>query len=518
MRNLISNFRNEPWALSVVAGLFLGFSFPPFNLSLLQIPAFIFLFRLSDISNTWRELTSKAYVSFLIWNLTSTYWLMMATFTGGIAAIFANSLLMLIPLLIIRQLLLMNFHPLPVSLLAGTIWTSYEFLHHHWDLAWPWLTLGNGWANMPDVIQYVSFTGHLGISFWIISSSAMIYFSMITLKKVHFYCAVLLFLIFPISSFISKIIYQETQPDIIEVAVVQPDINSYERYGGLENANRLLTLLLELSDSVRTHQTKLIVWPENALDSVIPRESVWNQRIRDSLEVWNTDLITGTGYLEYYEAGSEPLLVRNDNGESSYNIFNAAFHFTKNQLPDVYKKRKLVPIIERMPYAEILQKLDLWGLINWGEVSGYARGVEANNFLIGDHKTPALVCYDSVFPHLVGEFVQNGAGFITIITNDGWWGDTSGHIQHFAYARIRAIEFRRWIVRSANNGISGIISPDGKVQLETDYGTRSTFTFDIYPSLRKTLFARYGNWFGGLMILGSVISILMINGFIIRRN
>lgn len=510
MRNLISNFWHEPWGLSAAAGILLGFSFPPFNLPVLQIPAFILLFRLSDISFTWREVTTKVYFSFLIWNLITTYWLMMATFAGGMAAIFANSLLMLIPLLIIRQLLRTNFHPLPVALLIGAIWTSYEFLHHQWDLAWPWLALGNGWANMPDVIQYISFTGHLGISFWIITSSAMIYFAINSLKKNHFYHAIILFLIFPAFSILSKIIYQETAVTSIEVAVIQPDTDSYERYGGLENANQLLTSLLELSDSVRTNQTALIVWPENAIDSVIPQESFVNQRIRDSLSVWNTELITGSGFVEYYEESSEPPLIRKDDRERSYNIYNAALHFSNSRLPDVYKKRKLVPIIERVPYTETLRKLDLPGLINWSEIAGYGRGAGADNFFIGNHKTPALVCYDSVFPSLAGEFVRNGADFITIITNDGWWGNTTGHIQHFAYARIRAIEFRRWIARSANNGISGIISPDGKVQLQTDYGTRTAFTFRIYPSEIKTFFAIYGNWFNWLMILGSVISIFLI--------
>ena len=104
---------------------------------------------------------------------------------------------------------------------------------------------------------------------------------------------------------------------------------------------------------------------------------------------------------------------------------------------------------------------------------------------------------------------MNGADFITIITNDGWWGDTSGHVQHFAFARLRALEFRRWIVRSANNGISGIIAPDGDVHVETNYWERTGFTYNVYPSDQLTFYALYGDWFNWLMVAGAVAGILI---------
>ena len=500
----------QPWILSVVSGILLSLSFPPIDLPILQIPAFILLFRLADLSIDWRDLATKALVSFLIWNLATTYWLMAATPAGGAAAIFANSLLMLIPLMLMRSLLRRQLHPLGKSILIGSAWVSYEFLHHHWDLAWPWLALGNGWSTMPALIQYISATGHLAISFWVVATATMMYKSILSLTKTHFIYALTLFLLFPAISVFSTILYQEQAADTLQAAVIQPNMDSYQRYGGLANVDELLTGLLELSDSARTDQTDLIVWPENAIDSAISRENRFNARIQDSLRSWNTELITGTGLIRYYDPDKEPSLVRGYVGNNSYNIFNSALHFTGEGLPDVYKKGQLVPVVERLPYAETLQKLDLFGWVNWGEIAGYGKGTDMNNFMIRQYRTPALICYDSVFPGWVGGFVRNDADFLTIITNDGWWGDTSGHIQHFAYARLRAIEFRRWVVRSANNGISGIISPDGQVQAETDYWTRTAFTHNIHPSGRQTFFARYGNWFNWLMLLGAVFSIVLL--------
>jgi apolipoprotein N-acyltransferase len=505
-----SGIWHRPWLLSISAGILLGLSFPPFDLPMLQFAAFILLFRVAELSYTWREMVIKLTAGFIIWNLITTYWLMMATVPGGTAAILANSLLMLIPFLVIRQLLKSNLHPITESVLIASAWGSYEFLHHQWELAWPWLSLGNAWSVLPDLIQYISVTGMLGTSFWVVAASVLIYRALSSLRGTHFIYAALLLLVFPLLSIFFKVIYQEQSTETWEVAVIQPDLDSYMEYGGFQNADQLLTRLLELSDSVRTEHTDIILWPENALDTVIPRDNRFNTRITDSLDNWNTELITGAGLIEYYNTGNEPPVIRGHHNGLAYNFYNSAFHFSDDLLPDIYKKGKLVPVVERMPYASVLQKLDLFGWIHWGEYLGYGKGTEMNNFLTGKAQTPALICYDSVFPGWVRGFVLNGAGYLTIITNDGWWGNTSGHVQHFEYARLRAIEFRKWVVRSANNGISGIISPDGKVQLSTEYNEQTGFTFRIYPDDSLTFFAKFGNWFNWMMTAGLVLGILLI--------
>ncbi len=511
MKQNASGVWHQPWLLAITAGILLGFSFPPFDLPLLQFPAFILLFRITVLSYTWREMVIRLTASFITWNLITTYWLMMATVTGGIAAILANSLLMLIPFLIIRLLLKNNTYLLLNSILIASTWVSYEFFHHQWELAWPWLSLGNAWPVLPDLIQYISITGFLGVSFWVVVTSVFLYRALDAFNGIHFFYAIILFLAFPLISIISKIVFQEQSTEILEVAIIQPDLNSYLDYGGYQNTDQLLTHLLELSDSVRTENTDLIVWPENAIDSAIPRENRFNSRIADSLKSWNTELITGAGLIDYYNTGDKPSVFRGNHDGIAYNFYNAAIHYSGDLIPDIYKKGELVPIVERMPYAPQLQKMDLFGWLNWGEYLGYGKGTETNNFHTKGYQTPALICYDSVFPGWVRGFVLNGAGYLTIITNDGWWGNTSGHIQHFEYARLRAIEFRKWVVRSANNGISGVISPDGKVQLRTQYQKQTGFTFQIYPDERLTPFARHGNWFNWLMVAGLFLSILMIS-------
>jgi apolipoprotein N-acyltransferase len=494
-------FWDHPWAMSITSAILLSLAFPPFDLAILQIPAFVLLFRIAMISKSKREVILYSYPAFVLWNLFVTYWLMMATFTGGVAAILANAAIMVVPLLLIRALFRSQMNPILASFVAASVWVSYEFLHHYWDLAWPWLTLGNGWSNLTGAVQFISVTGSLGISFWMVFSAALFYRYIAEPVKPILYSGILIFFAFPVFSILATIAGQQTNGDPIKVAIVQPNSDSYQPYGGLSSLNQLVDKLLTMSAEVVTDDTDVIIWPENAVASSLPFQNAHFDRIRDSLRVWNTELITGTGYVEFYNEENRPEVVRTTPTGSIYNVFNSAFHFDPFDDTEVYRKGRLVPVVERFPFVEFFQRVDVFGWIDWGSIMGYGLGREANNFRVNGHSTPALICYDSVFPGWVNQFVDDGADFLTIITNDGWWGDSNGHVQHFAYARLRAIEQRMWVARSANNGISGIISPDGKVQIETEYWTEDAFTFTIFSADRKTFYARHGEWFGKLMLV-----------------
>ena len=504
-------FWDHPWALALTAPVLLALSFPPFDISILQIPAFILLFRICMISATKRQVILYTYPSFVLWNLFSTYWLMMATIAGGTAAILANAAIMLVPLLLIRSFFQSEINPILTSLFAAGVWVSYEFLHHNWDLAWPWLTLGNGWSNLTGAIQYISFTGVFAISFWVIFSAALFYNYLIKPSKQILATALIIFFLFPVLSVISMTTMPKEQGEPVEVAIIQPNSDSYQRFGGLPSLEALLDKLLEMSDETRSEHTDIIIWPENAVDSSLPMDNPYYNRIRDSVKIWNTNLLTGTGFVEFYPEENRPDVVRESQTGRFYNVFNAALYFQPEKETEIYRKGRLVPVVERFPFVEFFQKTDRFGWFDWGTLAGYGLGTTADVFHVNNPKTPALICYDSVFSGWVNQFVNEGANFLTIITNDGWWGNSHGHIQHFAFARLRAIEHRMWIARSANNGISGIISPDGKVQVETEYWTEDAFSFTIYTNEQPTFYSRHGNWPGGVSLILTLAGIVMIS-------
>lgn len=513
MKKALRYIWDTQWVLTLLIGLLLGLSYPPFPFPYLQIPAFVLLLRLAERSESGREAAFWSYWAFLIWNIIVTYWLMMATFWGGVAAILANSALMTIPL-VLQRLFQRRFRaPALIAVCQASVWLGYEYLHHHWDLAWPWLAVGNAWSQAPMLVQYISFTGYLGISFWILLTSALAYQAVKTLLRRHLAAAILVGLLPPLFSLLIHATQSYQTEKTIEVAVAQPNFDSYQTYGGYGDPASALHSILALSDSVRTPATEAIFWPENAIEPFItnntrgyPEADRTRQTLDDSVHSWQTTIIGGATYYRFFDPHRAPSLVRTNRSGDKYLYYNAALAFYPGKSYDVYIKANLVPIVERIPFLDFLNTYNIFG-IPWNQYPWYGKGVKHSQFRVDGTETPALVCYDSIFPDWIRGFVQEGAGFISIITNDGWWGKTSGHVQHFEYARLRAIEYHRWIVRSANNGISGIITPDGSIKVETRYHERTAFRYPIEVIHQQTFFARYGEWLPQACLLITAIAI-----------
>ena len=514
MKHTMQKFWNKSWLLSVMAGILLGLSYPPIPLPFLIFPAFLFIFRIVDLSDSAREAAYKVYPAFLIWNIITTYWLVMATVAGGVAAILANAAVMTIPVMLQYKVQQPNFSPWLIALFQTAFWLSYEYLHHLWDLAWPWLAVGNAWANVPQLVQYISVTGYWGISFWVIFAVALGYQYLKKPKQSTKMALISVLLIFPIwsisiSFFGSETDHQQTH----EVVVVQPNFDSYEPNGGFDSAQQANNHLLALTDSVITEKTQLIVWPENAVQNQILNIDGYRnfsdqtkQQLSNYANKRDAKLITGATFFEFYQNSDTPSLPRT-NKRGAYLAFNAALGFYPDKPMETYRKHNLVPIVERIPFVHFLNTIDVFGWVDWNQIQGYGKGHHPDQFSVNGTATPALICYDSVFPNWILNYVRNGAGYLTIITNDGWWGNTSGHSQHFAYARLRAIEFDRWIVRSANNGISGIIAPDGSVKVETPYWKTTAFNYDVPVLTSQTFYTRFGDWLPYLMMALSVFGI-----------
>jgi len=428
-----------------------------------------------------------------------------------------------------------------MALIVASVWVTYEFAHLQWDLAWPWLVVGNAYANWPLVIQYAEVTGSLGISFWVVFSAALLLHPRYltteptpeqlvarALGKIQFkdsefvtlsrhipffqrfkWSHMLVILALPAGSLVFYLAYNPEPVSTTEIVVVQPNYNSYLDAGGYPDATMALESIIALTDQTITDQTEAVYWPENALRSPVfgTRVQFPANRLLQQTRQWNVPVITGTSWYHYYEDETLPRVYRTSADGRHFNVYNAAIGFYPDGRMYQYRKAKLVPIVERFPF---INTLSYWKnpWFDWPNLSGYGRGYETVNFLAGSQTSPALVCYDSVFPDWVRRHVQEGAGYVTIITNDGWWGDTSGHVQHFDFARIRAIETRRAVVRSANNGISGMIGPKGEVLARTDYWVRTALVLDVPVYERETMYTRYGDWIGwfslGLCVLGII--------------
>jgi len=193
-----------------------------------------------------------------------------------------------------------------------------------------------------------------------------------------------------------------------------------------------------------------------------------------------------------------------------YDAYNGAALF----LPDsescqTYGKIILVPFGERIPYADHLPFLIK--PLQWGVgISNWARGKDTTVFNLDTREDfSTVICYESVFPGFVREFARKGADFLVIITNDGWYGKSSGPYQHAAYATFRAVENRRSVVRSANTGISEFIDPYGRyIGQVTKLDQRTNLVATIPIDHQMTFFTEHGNWITYLANIVSAASIL----------
>lgn len=527
----MSKILANPLLTSLIAGIFLGLSFSPFNLVFLSVLGFAMLIQLADRGTSFRQVMYFTFPGVLVWNIIGTYWLTFATLTGGLAAILANAIIMTIPLAFVHYVRKYVSNLFISAILAASAWVVYEFLHYRWDLAWPWLTAGNSFANAPILIQYITFTGVLGLSFWIVTSGSLLYdwvrstrsnpessFTSI-LKQNSSLVFLTVFFIPPLISIVQYAV-TDTKPDsYVEVVVVQPNYDSYADDHGYEDIHQALVDIIALTDSVITPNTSFVFWPENAL---IPAIHGFTMRypvniLQESVNRWNTTLVTGATWYRYYQEDEPALYPRHTADGSRFNIFNAAVSYSPDRQYQAYEKANLVPIVERLPFYGLLRFVPG---IDWERMMGYGKGTEIVNFRSGDFKAPALICYDSVFPDWVRNFVLDGADFIGVITNDGWWGNTSGHTQHYDFARLRAIENRRSVIRSANNGISGMIHANGDIHSKTEYWTQTSLRLQVPVYNSLTFYTRFGDWVGYLSMVFLIffMGTVMMKGFGRRHN
>ena len=183
---------------------------------------------------------------------------------------------------------------------------------------------------------------------------------------------------------------------------------------------------------------------------------------------------------------------KNQTSGSYYDVFNAGVIIKANQPIQLYNKSKLVPGVETLPdfllwMGAIFEQFG-------GTAGGYGHDKEAVAFKANGNPyiTAPIICYESIYGEYVTNYVQKGANLLTIMTNDGWWGNTEGHKQHLQYARLRAVETRKWVARSANTGISAVIDNTGEIVESRKWNEASFIKYSIPPNGGTTFYVSNG--------------------------
>ncbi len=459
------------------------------------------------------------YVNMLLWNAGSTWWVCLASVEGGIAAIVANSLLMTLPLLLYYHTQKRIQKPWAIFSLIF-YWLTFEYMHLRWELTWPWLTLGNAFAGIPSVVQWYEFTGHLGGSIWVLLINIFIwkYYNNPSIKKVTIrLIPIASIIVIPlIFSIIFSFNYSSVTPREYHTIIVQPNIDPYNEKFGELTASEQLDKMLTLAATKIQKETKLVMFPETALtDNIEDGKIEENENIlklRKFIDSFpQTSILIGGNVFHVYQNGEvQQPTARKDPGGTVYDIYNTAIYLEKDKKAELYFKSKLVPGVEKMPYPQFFKFLEKYAIDEGGISGSLGVQVEREVFNVQDKfKIAPVICYESVFGEYVTEYVKKGANVICIITNDGWWGNTPGYRQHFNYARLRAIETRRTILRSANTGISGVIDEKGKSSDMTKWWEPAVVSATFTPTSKTTFYVQHGDYLGLACCWGSLVWLVL---------
>ncbi len=493
---------------AIFTGLLLALSWMNLFFGVLLVIAFIPLFHLEDLTikkaYKKRIYFANIFIAMFVWHILTLNWVIAMNFKNGIIISIVNSLLISI-FLLIPHILKRTGKTLLSYAAFICFWVTQELLHLNWELSFPLMILGNGLGIFPQLIQWYEWTGVMGGSIWILTLNILfyefikdIYTRLKTKTKIKVNCYFIGLLFIPIScSLIRFYTYQEAGKSI-EVVAIHPNINCYtEKYNW--TTDKLQNRYLDCTLKNITKDTDYVIWPENAITNTEWLSDIENflpfQEIRNRLSEYKKAKII-TGGISYNLYSNKipnkevPINVKySEKLDQFYFTYNAAFIIEqdKNEI-SMRSKSKLVPFEESIPYprwAGYLRKIS-------GSLGGFTFSVRNKNkdvFIANDgSKSTSLICYESAFGAHTSNYVRQGAQVLFVLLNEGWYRDLQGAKQFLYISAIRAIETRRSIARSSNDGITAFINQRGEIlQQVTDYKP-SSIKQSLFLNSKTTLY------------------------------
>ena len=269
----------------------------------------------------------------------------------------------------------------------------------------------------------------------------------------------------------------------IRVGLIQGNVDQAEKTDPAR-AQVIFDDHLRMTRQVIGGGAELVVWPESSTPFFFEEYRTGADRIRAIAREAHVPILIGSDQIEW----------RSENGRQvPVQYFNAAFLVRADgTTAGVYRKMHLVPFGEYVPLRRLLffaaPLVESIGV-------GFGAGDNATVLPIGAHTISVAICYEVVYPDLVRRFVRGGSELLSTITNDAWFGPTSAPYQHFEQASMRAIEEGRYLIRSANTGVSGIVDPYGRVLARSGIYQQTVILGEARFLDVSTLYARYGDVF-----------------------
>ena len=488
-----------PFLLACLSGALTAFCFPKFNVFFLAWVCLIpLLFSLRG-----KKPRSSFYLGFsggFVYYAILLYWI------PSVPAHYGNlspALSFLIYLLLVTLmalswaafafLLAVVHSPLPrlALVLAPFIWVSLEYVFTYLLTGFPWGLLGYSQVKNLPFLQLASATGVYGLSFVLVLLQSFFALSISTRKRWPFFLALGLVIALHLAGFLGLKTPAQTG-DSFKAAVLQGNVSSdiyWDRISA-EEIDGLFKQHLELSRQAYLQGARLIIWPEFSVPLCFscpePLYQYFKETLFQFVRETKCTLLLGTN--ETKEEAGEP------------RFFNTSLCLSPDLSMTQYHKMHLVPFGEYTPYKKIFSFIEkVTHAI--GDVTPGKQHV-LHSFEGKKFGTP--ICYEVIFPGLVREFSKQGAEFLVTITNDGWYGKSPAPYQHFLIAVFRAVENRRFLLRAATTGISGIVDPYGRILSRSQLLVRTSLTGNVQPLHKLSFYTRHGDIlpFLGLTLTG----------------
>ena len=465
--------------------------------------------RLSDFKRRGLLVFGYSYLTFLLWNLLITWWLINSSLIGMLFANICNSFFYAI----IFTCFSWAKTRLPnrsAYLFLIALWLAFEKLHLSWDFSWTWLNLGNVFSENIYWIQWYEYTGVFGGSLWVLVINVWLFHVFKNHNTILGYkplarkmIAPLIFIALPIT--FSLYLYEKVEEgsEDIKVLLLQPNIDPYNTKYSLTNSS-FIDLWKKQVQPFYSDSLDYILSPETYFAEGYGEEfrefneSKLHEELQQELaKIPLTQYITGIQFYDLYSQEKAPSLTANLIRKGLWaDYYNSALAEQSNEIFQIYHKSKLVVGVENMPFKSVLKPLLGDVLLDFGgTVASRVTQKKRDVFSHTNSKLKAapIICWESIFGEFVTGYVNEGATFLAVISNDAWWGETPGHKQLLSYTRLRAIETRRDIARSANTGISSIINAKGEIINQTSYNTKTALIGKLSSRSNLTFYVRFGD-------------------------
>ena len=392
--------------------------------------------------------------------------------------------------LVVRRLVIA--HGPQALMVAPIVWVATELGRTHIFTGFPWVLLGYSQTTVLPIAQLASLFGVYGVSMLVAAMSAALAVSAVSKAKgaeaaqgISFtgrYApfATMLAIIVAIAvwgAHRAAVAEWTRSGESIRVGLIQGNVDQDEKVQSAR-APAIFQEYLTMTRQAIREGAEFVIWPESSTPFRFEDDVFAAAQVRGLARQARVPLLLGSDQF-----------VRSPTGGPT-TFYNSAFLVgADGSTRGVYRKMHLVPFGEYVP----LKKLFFFAAPLVQAVSDFSAGEDAALLPVGNHLVSTAICYEVVYPDLVRRFVTGGSEMLTTITNDAWFGPTSAPYQHFEQASMRAIEEGRYLVRSANTGVSGIVDPYGRVLARTAIYQPAILVGEARFLKTSTFYARHGD-------------------------